>query len=81
MEGGGDLGVGIIISGIPCEDWLDLVQGRITWLHMLRNFNPNLFICFLNRSPSEKDDANLTIIKQLCKITSHPLPPLKISKK
>ena len=32
MEGGGDLAAIKSIFGIPCEDWLDLVQGRLTWV-------------------------------------------------
>ena len=34
MVGGGKLEA-ISCSVSPCEDWLDLVQRRLTWLHML----------------------------------------------
>ena len=35
VVGGGDLEASFKTSGSPCEDWLDLVQRRLTWLHML----------------------------------------------
>ena len=45
MEGGGELEAIKSTSASPCEDWLDLVQGRLTWVTMCKaNINESNFM-------------------------------------
>ena len=45
MEGVGELAAGKRFSASPCEDWLDLVQGRLTWVTMCKaNINESNFM-------------------------------------